>query len=778
MTTSTYDLQASAGELLVACKALTGLDQDHCTEENGIGWSGPDSNIGHQLAAVPADRWTAAMARCAWEILRKYKNTQLPVFGINWEGFVEPPADLSALVGRTDAWKLSRPKVVPTLTLEGRTLVLKAPYDPERVGAARSIPGRRWNGDRKVDEFPLTSAQAVIALATKYGIDISPEVVALGESFTAAAAAPLADHVTVDDDGRLAIRADIIRDDANVRATFRAAVPGVRWDGNGKRWVVPETMVVQAYDWATARKLRISAAATDRAEAARAKRAFLADASRALDAEEIEVPGMAPGMRLMPYQRAGVRYALSVRRALIGDAMGLGKTLQALAATAVDNAFPVVIVAKNTLKFNWRAEITKFFPGWNVEVVSGTKRAALPAADAYIVNYDILADRAEDLIAVGPKALVVDESHYIKNSGTQSKPVRRTQAALELAKVVRDTKGLVLLLSGTPVVNRPIELINQLKALGCLNAFGGTSGFKRRYCGASYNAFGATYNGSSNEVELHELLRQTCMIRRKKQDVLTELPDRRHAEVWLELSDKAIGKYREVEADVVGFLAMRARELAEAAGEDGDAAAWQAAIRAEAAMHLVRIAALKRAAMQAKLTMALEWIDDFLAEDDGSKIILFAEHIEAVETLAERYADNGAVKVRGGVKPEDRQRAVDAFQNNPATRVFVANFEAGKEGLTLTAASDVAFLQLGWTPGGHDQAIDRAYGRVNDPHGATGWYLMAADTIDADIWELLAEKRAVVDAVVDGDIAEDPSSGGSVLGDLVVKLAKRGMERA
>jgi SNF2 family DNA or RNA helicase len=413
-------------------------------------------------------------------------------------------------------------------------------------------------------------------------------------------------------------------------------------------------------------------------------------------------------------------------------------------------------------------------------VLSGTKSVKLPGAMAYIVNYDILADRLDDLIDVGAQALIIDESHFIKNSGTGTKPVKRSEAALKLAAEVRkNTDGLVLLLSGTPIVNRPIELINQLKALGRLNAFGGMSGFKRRYCGMSFNGFGATYNGSSNELELHELLRQTCMIRRLKADVLPELPARRHAEVWLELNAAAKARYKAIEDDVVGFLAHRARELAAAAGEDGDKAAWEAAMRAEAALHLVRIAALKRAAMQAKLPSALEWIDSFLDDDDDAKIILFAEHVEAVETLAERYAENyGAVKVRGGVKPEDRQRAVDAFQTNPATRVFAANFESGKEGLTLTAASNVAFIQLGWTPGGHDQAIDRCYGRVNDPHGATGHYLMAADTIDEDIYTLLAEKRAVVNAVIDGIVDENPGSNSSILGDLVIKLAQRGMARS
>ena len=143
-----------------------------------------------------------------------------------------------------------------------------------------------------------------------------------------------------------------------------------------------------------------------------------------------------------------------------------------------------------------------------------------------------------------------------------------------------------------------------------------------------------------------------------------------------------------------------------------------------------------------------------------------------MEKLYDRYKDV-AVKIRGGVSVADRQNAVDKFQTDPKCRVFVANMTSASEGLTLTAASDVVFCELGWTPAIHEQCVSRAYGRVNDMHGATAWYLLAPQTIDEDIYSLLEKKRKIVDSVTDGIDVEEQ---GSLIGELVKTLADRGMK--
>jgi len=185
---------------------------------------------------------------------------------------------------------------------------------------------------------------------------------------------------------------------------------------------------------------------------------------------------------------------------------------------------------------------------------------------------------------------------------------------------------------------------------------------------------------------------------------------------------------------------------------------------------LVKLTVLRDAVSKMKYNAITDWLDELLANGE-EKVVVFAEHIEFVENIAAKYADI-TVKVRGGVSNDDRMAAVDKFQNDPTCRIFVANMKAASEGLTLTAASDVVFCELAWTPSMHEQCVGRCYGRVNDLHGATAWYLLAEKTIDEDIFELLEEKRKIVDAVTDG---VDPIANNNVMIDLLKKLTERGL---
>ena len=169
-----------------------------------------------------------------------------------------------------------------------------------------------------------------------------------------------------------------------------------------------------------------------------------------------------------------------------------------------------------------------------------------------------------------------------------------------------------------------------------------------------------------------------------------------------------------------------------------------------------------------KLGAVRQWVQDFTAT--GQKLVIFAHHTDVVRALADEFAD-GCV-ISGETSTEDRQRAVDRFQNDPAQRVIVCNLKAGGVGLTLTAASDVLFVEQGWTPADMDQAADRCH-RIGQQDSVTAWNLLAAGTIDEDVADLIAQKRVVVDAVTDG-IRVDGDATASVLGDLLVRLATRG----
>jgi SWI/SNF-related matrix-associated actin-dependent regulator 1 of chromatin subfamily A len=167
--------------------------------------------------------------------------------------------------------------------------------------------------------------------------------------------------------------------------------------------------------------------------------------------------------------------------------------------------------------------------------------------------------------------------------------------------------------------------------------------------------------------------------------------------------------------------------------------------------------------------VAKEWIHDFLEND--KKLVAFGWHTEVVNMVAENFADG--CKIQGGVSMEKRQAAVDRFQNSDEQKVIACQIKAAGVGLTLTAASDVLFLEQGWTPADMDQAVDRCH-RIGQQDSVTGWLMLTKDTIDEDIAALIGAKRVVVNQATDGTVIDD-EEGGSMVGDLLVGLTERGM---
>jgi SWI/SNF-related matrix-associated actin-dependent regulator 1 of chromatin subfamily A len=446
-----------------------------------------------------------------------------------------------------------------------------------------------------------------------------------------------------------------------------------------------------------------------------ARAAGLVALSAARDAP-LEVPGL--GGELKPFQRAGVNYLLAQRRAFLADEQGLGKTIEALAALEADGAYPAVVVCPASLKLNWLREIERWLPGRGVRVLMGTGKSLLPLAQITVVNYDILAARLDELRALAPRALVLDESHYCKNASA-----KRTQAVQRLAAAVpRD--GLVLALTGTPVMNRPPELIPQLRILGRLEEFG--SGVQ----------FGRRFRGPDAHLRLHWHLRARCFVRRLKSEVLPQLPAKTRAVVPVELDNEA--EYRLAERDLVAWLQSQPLDLRTLGAKVA------AALRAE---RLVRLNALKLLAARGKLHGALAWIHDFLSS--GERLVVFAHHREIQRAVLERFPT--ALHILGEDTPAAREAALRGFQaaDGDANQLIVCSIDVAGQGLTLTRSSNVAFLELDWTPAKHDQAEDRCH-RIGQQDAVNATYLLAADTVDETIATLLERKRAVIGAVTDG----------------------------
>jgi SWI/SNF-related matrix-associated actin-dependent regulator of chromatin subfamily A-like protein 1 len=451
-------------------------------------------------------------------------------------------------------------------------------------------------------------------------------------------------------------------------------------------------------------------------------------------AEDAELEVESLGGELRPFQRAGVAYALRQRRTFIADEQGLGKTVQALAALELDGAYPAVVVCPASIKLNWEREAHIWLPHRRVAVVSGRtldadSRKAVERADVVILNYEILEWHLETLAEREPRAAVFDESHYAKQPRA-----RRTKAALALSREVADD-GLRLALTGTPVMNRPKELVSQLRLIGRLADFGSGARLSRRF-------------GSAGSHErLHWNLRAHCYVRRLKSEVLPQLPEKSHETVVVEIDNEE--EYRLAERDVVAWLRSQPLDLRELQAK------VSAALRAE---RLARLNYLRQLAGRGKLAAAIAWIDDFL--QSGEPLVVFADHVELQRALLERFPF--AAHVLGSDSSPERDAAVADFQRPDGPPLIVCSLKAASHGITLTRASNVAFLELDWTPARLEQAEDRTH-RIGQRDAVTAWYLLAPATIDSTLEGVLEAKRGLIGAITDGRVEEDRTVLDSVI---------------
>lgn len=454
---------------------------------------------------------------------------------------------------------------------------------------------------------------------------------------------------------------------------------------------------------------------------------------------DYEVPLPNPELELYDFQKYAVKMMDKREKGLIADEMGAGKTVEVLAHLYNrPERRPVLVVVPSSVKINWKREITKWTESKeeDIEVLRGYEGDIDASKSWYVINYAILPKRIDSIKELDYEAVIFDESHYIKNHEAQ-----RTKASLELA----DDTEHVYALSGTPMPNRPIELWTQLQSLKpeeedfkSLWGYNGSPSFAKKYCNAKQTKWGWDVNGASNLDELYRKLRENVMVRRKKEDVLDELPEKRRITVPLDITNKK--EYNEAVKNFRGWMKDKEPNNTD----------WKNA------EHLAKIEKLKQLAVEGKKENMFDWLDDMVEQTE--KLVIFAHHTDMQNEIYERYKDI-SVKITGGMSGDSRQETVDEFTDGEA-EVCVVSLIAGGEGINLQVADRLVFTEVNWTPKEHNQAEDRIH-RINQENRCDVYYLLADGTIEESIFNLINEKQKSIDEAIDG--VTDESQKGMIV---------------
>lgn len=438
-----------------------------------------------------------------------------------------------------------------------------------------------------------------------------------------------------------------------------------------------------------------------------------------------------------PYQLEGITFGLDKRRLLIGDEPGLGKTLQSIGIVDTANAYPCLVICPSSLKINWQREFEKFTYK-KALVLDNSTRTTWPYLlqmgmhHVAIVNYESLRKyfvwdikggknfRLKDVVFCPQikqfRSVIIDESHRVKDPSAQQ---------TIFTKGISAGKDWVIMLSGTPVVNRPEDLVAQLSIMGRLNEFGGKAQFL------------AEYGEGENLSTLSQRLYSKCMIRREKAKVLTQLPDKTRTDLYVEISNR-----EEYE--------LAAEDLAEYLRQYKECSDWE--IRRKMRMEaLVKFMTLRSISAKGKVKQAIDFVRVFLAS--GKPLILFCSLHEIVDELCKAFPD--AVRVTGRDNAISKQQAVDSFQNG-YSQLIVCSIKAAGVGLTLTASSNVAFVEFPWTYADCCQCEDRAH-RIGQKDNVTCYYLIGRHTIDRALYDIIHKKKSIANQIMaaDDDIPTD-----------------------
>lgn len=507
------------------------------------------------------------------------------------------------------------------------------------------------------------------------------------------------------------------------------------------------------------------------------------------------------------YQKQAVKFfEINNGKAILGDQPGVGKTLSGI-SYATKHQYKTLVICPSSLKLNWRKEILdftnekafvyKYVPKKRSKDIAYKKEESLfhivnyESLDTYIqIEYkhkckgkkvvpgkgmvqcdceiiDLNKTQKECPMCKNKKTfkstfhslqyftdnwgehlnpedydlIIIDESHRIKE--------KKTGWTQIIVKAFRDVVPRRILISGTAIKSRPSEFFTTLNFLN-KDEWNNQHEFGVKYCAGYDTGFGWDYSGVSNLEELFTRI-SGVFLRRLKKDVLKDLPPKTYTNLPIELTD---AEYKEYEQLLKSFKK-----------EDKDGKQTEES-------YLAKIAKLKLFTGRCKLKRAVDYIQDII--DSGEKVVIMSDLQELAEEVHKLFP-NISVLHTGSMNENDKFESYQRFQNEKEIKVFSGMIMASGVGISLTEASRLIFLGFGWTPGDMEQAEDRIHRASTTHDNIQIITLYCAGTIDEDIMELLEEKSAVVQKVLDNNIAkkEINNSDESIFKSLLNRLKEK-----
>ena len=465
------------------------------------------------------------------------------------------------------------------------------------------------------------------------------------------------------------------------------------------------------------------------------------------------------GRELMQHQ---AKFLASVRDGhrsfLLADEPGLGKTAQSVLAASVADAYPLLVVVPNVVKMNWAREVERWTPQRRVTVIHGDGRDMDAFADVFVVNYDILDRHLSWISRFGFKGMVVDEAHMIKNVQSQ-----RSKAVLSIAESIRErTPGiqpLTIALSGTPLINEVDDFRAIWRFLGWTDAEKPGPELMAKLENNGWTPADPAFYPAARESVV-----SMGIVRRRKIDVAADLPAKRVVDLPVELDDEVGRGIRDAETKLARKLLDRFTVVKN--GKLGEKLSDEAIIRmvclqeleeANASAEGLNVFSMVRTIGEAKASLAADYTAQ-LARSVG-KVVFFAKHIHVMDRVEAQLAETGlkTVSIRGDQTATFRQEQIDAFNKDPEVAVAVCSLTAAGVGVNLQASSNVVLAELSWTDAEQTQAIDRVH-RIGQVEPVTAWRIIAAQTIDARIAELIDGKAGLAARALDGAPAQEENA--------------------